>query len=468
MNYEQENSYSVVPDRPPSLDEKGFRLFVIPADVKGFYRRWRNFIYFVLIFVFLVLPWTRIHGEQTVLLDLAQRRFVFFGHSFFAHDGPLVFFVLAFFVFTILLVTALWGRVWCGWACPQTVFIDTLYRRIETWIEGDYLKRRRLASQPWTLRRSLQWLCKWVLFFVVSSHIAHSFFAYFVGARSLVWVTLQAPVHHWGLFLAVQIFTLVLLADFAWFREQFCLIVCPYGRFQSTLMDKNSLTVTYDFTRGEPRKAKGLKDHGDCINCLRCVNVCPTGIDIRNGSQMECIACTACIDACDEIMGKVKKPKGLIRYTSQAAMEGLPKRTWNLRTFLYSGVLVVLLVGATLSLGLRRALSVQVLRAVETPYQQISPGVFMNHFRFHLISQTNSPIEIERLESLDPSIQMISPQTKQILLPGKETWLHVFFTFPLESTAYGSAPVRWKIHYRDPMQKVHEGEVTLLAPARNQ
>lgn len=460
-----DNPFAVIPDRPPSIDEKGYRRYVIPAEVQGYYRKWRTAVYTFLIFIFLVLPWTKFRGEQTVLLDFPQRRFLFFGHSFYAHDAPMVFFILATFVFLILLVTAWWGRVWCGWACPQTVFIDSLFRRIETLIEGSAMKRRRLAEAPWTWSRIGRLALKWFLFFLVSSHIAHSFFAYFVGARQLVWVTLQPPTHHMGLFIAVQIITLILLADFGWFREQFCLIVCPYGRFQSALIDRNSLTVTYDYQRGEPRKVRGSREHGDCVNCLRCVNVCPTGIDIRDGLQMECIACTACIDACDDVMTKIKKPTGLIRYTSQSELQGLQRRTWSLRIMLYVAVLALLLSGGLAALLSRPAFTIKVVRAVEAPYQQILPGVYMNHFRFHLYNQSNEPLEIQSIESLDANTAIISPQVKQILKPGAKKWLHVFLRFPGEVAPTGKGRARWQIRYGNKTQQIYKGEVTLLAPA---
>ncbi len=456
---------TVIPDRPPSLDEKGTRLFVIPAKVKGKFRSARNWVYSFLLFVFLVVPWTNYQGEQSIFLDIIKKRFVFFGHTFFSHDGPLLFFLLALVVFTIVFFTAVLGRVWCGWACPQTVFIDFVYRRIEEWIEGNHLMRRKLGQEDWSFKKVLKKVIKWCLFFLVSSHIAHSFTAYFVGAKSLVWLTMESPMEHWGLFLWVQIFTILMMINFGWFREQFCLIVCPYGRLQSTLMDKNSLAIMYDTHRGEPRKKRGIKDQaGDCIDCLRCVNVCPTGIDIRNGLQMECIACTACIDVCDEVMVKIKKPVGLIRYSSEAELSGEKRRSINLRTLVYASVLVVLITGLVTALSLRSDVDVKIVRAIEAPYSFVGDGEIINHFRIHVTNQTSESIQLENLILLENRIQLVSPQLRQKISAGESKWIHIFMTFSKELVKNGRLNVKWILNYSGTEKKSSNGSLVLLSP----
>lgn len=318
------SQFELHPDRLATTDAQGRRIALYPADVRGFFRRKRTQVQAILVIIFLVLPWVRINGQQALLLDIAQRRFEIFGLSLRAHNAPLLFFVFAAGAFGLFFVTAVWGRVWCGWACPQTVFIDGVFRKIERWVEGSALERRKLDAAPLSLQKFLKKFGKWSLYIFATLILTHSFLAYFVGTGPLAEMIRKNPSENWGSFLFMVFSSAVILFDFAWFREQFCTIVCPYGRFQSVLMDRGSMIVAYDVDRGEPRatpQAKALsKAHnsnlGDCVNCYRCVQVCPTGIDIRRGLQMECIACTACIDACDEVMTKVKKPTGLIRYDS--------------------------------------------------------------------------------------------------------------------------------------------------------
>ena len=450
------------------LDEYGHRISIHPADVRGFFRKNRTWTQVVLIFVFLVLPWIQVRGHQALLLDIPNRRFAFFGVTFWAHDAPMVFFILGIAALTLVVVTALWGRVWCGWSCPQTVFIDGVYRRIETWIEGDYRVRRASESSPLTFLLFVKKLLKWLVFLVVSSVLAHSFAAYFVGAESLVKMIQNSPLEHWGLFLFVVFLTLLFTFNFGWFREQFCIIMCPYGRFQSVLLDSHSVTVMYDAKRGEPRRGRvpsttpvtqevgiGLTSlassnpgagSGDCVDCGRCVQVCPTGIDIRNGSQMECIACTACIDACDEIMEKVHKPTGLIRYMS-LLQKSRPRFT--ARIGLYLSVLVLLIGTFTGLLWNRKPLHVQVTRARETPYTQTLSAegepLVINHFRLSVVNQTFETQWIYVLlnkENESKGLDLKIPNVPLEMNPGQFKDVHFFIVFPksLASVTEGSMP----------------------------
>ena len=332
------SEFELHPDRLSTTDEQGRRIFLHPADVQGFFRTWRTRVQAVLLLFFLFLPWVEIQGRHALLLDLAQRRFEIFGLSLRAHNAPLLFLVFAAAAFGLFFTTAIYGRIWCGWACPQTVFIDGVFRRIEKWVEGSALERRKMDKEPFTLKKLSKRSLKWTLYLAATLVITHSFLAYFVGTDKIAEMIQKPPAENWGSFLFMLVSTAIILFDFAWFREQFCTLVCPYGRFQSVLMDKASMIVAYDTSRGEPRatpQAKIIaKNHntqvGDCVNCYRCVQVCPTGIDIRRGVQMECIACTACIDACDDVMTKIKKPTGLIRYDSLLAKEKTGRHTLNI------------------------------------------------------------------------------------------------------------------------------------------
>lgn len=423
-------------DRLATTDQFGDRVYMYPAEVKGFWRKHRNWTQFVLVILFLILPWIKIGGEQALLLSIPERRFAFFGLVLYAHDGPLIFFVLAMSVFGLAFSTAVWGRIWCGWACPQTVFIDGLFRRIETLIEGNHMKRRQLDAGPLTVSKVFKKISKWTLFFLSSTMIAHSFVAYFVGAERLAQMSLHAPSDNWVDFVIVFFITFIILFDFGWFREQFCIIMCPYGRFQSVLMDKQSLAVMYDEKRGEPRKgsdtAKTQGKTGDCVSCSRCVMVCPTGIDIRRGLQMECINCTACIDACDEIMEKVNKPKGLIRYSSIALSEGKPKRPIDFRRIFYLTLIMLAFSGLVFKLATRSPLRAEVLRLVGAPYRLldgVEQGMVINQFKMHLQNQTAIPMKVRfELVNDNPAIPVsVIEQTKDLTIQSGELANHFLF-----------------------------------------
>lgn len=419
-----------VNDRLGMLDEFGGRQRVIPAEVKGYFRKWRTRVHGVLLVLLLILPWIRINGMQALLLDLPGRRFEIFGMMFLSHDAPLLFFLVMLFVLGLVLATALWGRVWCGWACPQTVFVDSVFRRIEIWTEGDYLKRRRLAAGPLSGEKILRTGSKWILFTLASSIIAHSVMAYFAGSRQLIAMMQGDPSKNWGYFVCATFITALVLFDFGWFREQFCVIMCPYGRFQAALMDKQTVTVMYDEKRGEPRRSLAPSgQRGDCISCNRCVEVCPTKIDIREGVQMECIACTACIDACDEMMAKVHKPPNLIGYRK---ISDEPK-SFRPRIAAYSALAVILSLGLALSIWSRRDYSFEVLRATDAPYQMLQDGRILNHYRAHYMNQSMDAQDVEIV--LPPEFQkvgfaLVEQPGKRLVESGGSIEPHLFVSFP--------------------------------------
>lgn len=446
-------------DRLATTDEFGDRVYMYPAEVKGFWRKHRNWTQFILVIIFMALPWIKIGGEQALLLSIPERRFAFFGLVLYAHDGPLIFFVLAIAVFGLALTTAVWGRIWCGWACPQTVFIDGLFRRIETLIEGNHIQRRKLDAEPLSFNKVTRKFLKWTAFFLLSAHIAHSFVAYFVGAERLAQMSIHAPSENWVDFIVVFFITFVILFDFGWFREQFCIIMCPYGRFQSVLMDKRSLAVMYDEKRGEPRKgseAAKAGTMGDCVNCSRCVMVCPTGIDIRRGIQLECINCTACIDACDEIMEKVKKPKGLIRYSSIAKIEGTdtPWYKFDFRRAFYLTLIALAGLGLVLKLATRSPLRAEVLRVVGAPYRMLDgpeQGMVINQFKMHIQNQTSSDMKVRfELVNATPEIALsMIEQTKEMTLhPGELANHFLFIKFHRDLVkGMGQKDVPLRVHY---------------------
>ena len=386
-------------DTVTTIRADGSRPFLFPADVRGRFTRARQITAWLLIVFYLALPWIKINGYPAVFLDLAERRFHLFGLTLAAQDLWLLFFLITGVGFSLFFVTALLGRIWCGWACPHTVFLDHVYRRIERWIDGDAVQRRALDAAPRGPVKIFKRLLKHALFILASAIITHLFLAYFVSLPEVWHMVRAAPPEHWSAFAFVAIYTLGLYFNFGWFREQLCIVLCPYGRIQSALTDDNTITIGYDARRGEPRMSVAearrwaevsSTKQGDCVDCLRCVHVCPTGIDIRQGLQMECVGCTACIDACDDVMTRLKRPTGLIRYDSQNGFSGQPTRWLRPRTILY---FVLLLVGAgvtTWALSTVRPANFLVTRMTGAPYI-VDDTTVRNQFFVRLVNKRNAP-----------------------------------------------------------------------------
>ncbi|MHC4268035.1 MAG: cytochrome c oxidase accessory protein CcoG [Planctomycetota bacterium] len=421
------------------LPEDGFQINQFPMAAHGFFRRYRDLSQWLLIGVFLILPWIKINGLPSILINLPDRRFTFFGLSFWGHDAPLLFFVLASFLLGLLFATSVWGRVWCGWACPQTVTIDGIFRRIEALIEGNHIARKKLHQKPFDKEKIIKEFVKWFLFFIVSSILSHTFYAYFLGPGKLVSMLLSSPAGNLSIFLIVQATTLIILLNFAWFKERLCTVICPYGRLQSVLMDEDSLVVAYDENRGEPRKGRmsGQKESGDCINCFKCVAVCPTGIDIRNGIQMECIACTSCIDACDDVMRITKKPKGLIRYESEKGLKGEKTTFRKIKNYIYLGLTLLSISGIFLFVLNRSELDITVLRAHKNPYQVINSSkgktLIVNHFTLNLKNQSSQTMEIEIINTGEIgkfTLEIIAPTFPVVIPPGEAIKDFFFIKFP--------------------------------------
>lgn len=359
-------------ERLATTDEHGRRIYIHPEDVTGFWKTRRQYFYSFLIILYLVLPWIYIGGRQIILLNIPKREFYIFGYTFYGQDAPVLLFIFIGLGFSFALLTSIWGRAWCGWACPQTVFIDLIFRKIEILVEGKARARVTLDRSPLSLGKVVKRALKWFLFLLVSLHIVHSFIGYFVGTHQLLAMSIHSPFDNITIFLVMLTGTAIILLDFGWFREQFCIIACPYGRMQSVAMDSDSLVVAYDSKRGEPRRGKcSPESEGDCINCYQCVKVCPTGIDIRRGIQLECIACTMCIDACDNIMAKLDKPRGLIGYASENERPGKWTPKWGPRHILYLIGTLASLGGLIWSLSDRGELEISLLRGSKSPYQSL-------------------------------------------------------------------------------------------------
>ncbi|MCX6970591.1 MAG: cytochrome c oxidase accessory protein CcoG [Verrucomicrobia bacterium] len=376
-------------DSVTTINEDGSRYFVQPADVQGRFTLLRRLSAVFLIAVYVMLPFIRINGEPAVFLDLMHGKMHLFGITLMFQDLWLLFFLITGMGFSLFLVTAIFGRIWCGWACPETVFLDHVFRRFERLIEGDAQARRTLDRAPWTAGKLVRRVLKHGIYIVLSALIAHMFLSYFVSLPVLYTMIHRSPLENWSVFLFVVSLTGILYFNFAWFREQFCIVLCPYGRLQSVLIDDNSIVVGYDELRGEPRGKPG-EGTGDCIDCRRCVQVCPTGIDIRQGLQLECISCAACVDACDDVMKKLGRRLGLVRHDSMNALAGKPTRFLRPRLFLY---FFLMMIGAGVFLFATQQIKpviVSVLRMQGSPYFRDDTTV-RNNFLMRIANKLASP-----------------------------------------------------------------------------
>ncbi len=399
------------------INDDGSRNHVHPADVKGRFNRVKPFVHFVLVAIYVVLPWVKVGGRPAVLVDIPAREFSFFGLVYNAQDFYLAFFVLTGIGFSLFLVSALWGRIWCGWACPHTVFLEGFYRRVERWIDGPREARIKLAKGPWTAEKVRKRVLKHGIYIVLSLVIAHIFLSYFVSLPRVFEMVRQAPGENLTPFLWVTVITGIIYFNFFWFREQLCLIICPYGRLQSSLGDKDTWIIGYDTQRGEPRGKKSDPNAGDCIDCRRCVTVCPTGIDIRNGLQMECIGCANCIDACDEVMLKIGREPGLVRYDTYRGLEGETRQFWRPRVFAYMFLGVLGLSVATYVFSHKTSFEANVLRVTGAPYV-IDQDTLRNQIMVHVINKHSEDVTF-LLDPCDgtPGVRITMPQRKVTLKP---------------------------------------------------
>ncbi len=378
-------------DSVTTISKDGKRRWVFSKRPSGSYynkRGWISSFFLILLFVGPFLTW---NGHPLILFNVLERKFILFGIPFWPQDFFLfVLAMLTFFVF-IILFTAIFGRVWCGWACPQTIFMEMVFRKVEYWIEGDANQQKQLAARPLDFYKVRRKVFKHALFLLIAFLIANVFLAYIVGVDQLELLVSDGPVNHQAGFYALLGFTGVFYGVYARFREQVCLVVCPYGRLQGVLLDRNSLVIAYDYQRGDPRGKLHKNENrliGDCIDCHQCVDVCPTGIDIRNGTQLECVNCTACIDACDSVMEKVGFEKSLIRYASENNIANRDKFKVTSRIVGYAVLLLVLLTTLVSLLALRTDVEATLLRVPGQLYQQQDGNRFSNLYTIQVVNKT--------------------------------------------------------------------------------
>lgn len=384
-----------------TLEQDGSRRWLRPRLSTGKWWNRRRWVAYGLIVFFVALPHLRVGGKPPVLLDVIGRKFTFLGHTFLPTDTLLLALLMLAVFITIVAATAISGRLWCGWGCPQTVYMEYVFRPIDRLFEKTVGKGGKPKAKP----DGLASVIRFGVYLVLCLFLAHTFLAYFVGTANLAKWLFGSPVNHPVAFLVMAGTTGLMMFDFMYFREQMCLIACPYGRFQSVMLDRSSLIVAYDEQRGEPRK-KGKHTEGDgagsCVDCNRCVDVCPTGIDIRKGLQMECINCTQCIDACDDIMDRVGQPRGLIRYSSQDAIAGKPQKFLRFRTILYPVILALVGAGFVAVLSTKYAFDARLIRNQGNPFFQTQAGQIGNRFRLRLTNRTDEG-RTYQITALSPS-----------------------------------------------------------------
>jgi cytochrome c oxidase accessory protein FixG len=415
------------------LDKQGGTKRMYPKRVNGLLFKARNALGLILITFLFIAPFIKVGGQPFLLFNILERKFIIFGQIFFPQDFYIFALAMLVFIVFIILFTVVFGRVFCGWACPQTIFMELIFRRIEYWIEGDANAQRRLNEGKWNTEKIWKKTLKHSVFWIVSFLIANTFLAYLVGIEDVQKLVTHSPLDNSILFFSLVVFATVFYYVFAHFRELVCIIVCPYGRLQSVLLDNKSIVVAYDFVRGEPRGKINKNEivsapaKGDCIACGLCVQVCPTGIDIRNGTQLECINCTACIDACDEVMEKVGRPKKLIRYDS---IEGIAQKKplrFTTRIAAYAIVLGLLLGLLTYLLMSRKAVEMLVLRTQGLLYQQVDSLTISNLYNLELVNKTTEKLNLTlKLKDEIGTIKLIS-QSPKIEVKGQAIFKTSFF-----------------------------------------
>lgn len=412
-------------DKIATADKTGKRIWLYPKNPKGKFTNLRTLLAWLLIGLMVSGPYMKIDGEPVLLLNILERKFIIFGKIFWPQDFQIFLLIMMAFVIFIGLFTVVYGRVFCGWVCPQTIFMESVFRKIEFWIEGDWKTRMALDKAPLSGKKFFKKLLKHTVFFAISFVIACTFLSYIIGAESVWNIVYRHPQEQIGTLSSLLIFTSVFYWIFARFREQVCTTVCPYGRLQGVLLDKKSLVVAYDYVRGENRgkfkknESRVEAAKGDCIDCNQCVNVCPMGIDIRNGTQMECTNCTACMDACDFMMKSVGLPQGLIRIDSEEAIAEGKKFKVTFRVAAYTAVLLVLLGFIAAMLVFRSDVETTMLRARGSLYQELPDQKISNLYNIKLINKTNKEIKVDvKMLSMEGEIKLVG---KDLVVPSQGT-----------------------------------------------
>lgn len=460
-------------DSVGTMDDSGKRKWVFPRKPKGKFTNYRNYTGYILLALFFSIPFLKINNNPVLLINLIDRKFFIVGQSFYLQD----FFILALgaviSVIFVMIFTVVFGRIFCGWLCPQTIFMEMVFRKIEYWIEGDRNKQMKLDRQSWDSEKIQKRVLKWSVFLIISLVIAHFMFMYIVGYENLFRIMKEGPLEHPLHFTSMLSFTLVFYFVFAWLREQVCTLICPYGRLQGVLIDKQTINVYYDTKRGENRSKwrngedRKAQSKGDCIDCGQCVVVCPTGIDIRNGQQLECINCTACIDACDEVMVKVGLPTGLVRYATEAEIETGKKLGITSRMMLTTIFLGLLIGFLGYLLNDRGSMEAKFIKPAGSTFF-VRNGKIINNFTYTFLNKTNEKKSVS-IKVLYPNhAEVISSGSSKIILKGDEILKgSISISFPEKDVKFSKqnitiAVVNEKGEILDTFETTFEGPFKLL------
>lgn len=458
-------------DSISTVDKEGKRVWIYPKKPKGKFYQYRSWLSYIYIALFLALPFIKVDGRPFVLLNILERKFILFGIYFTPQDFYLFAIAMLILMVFIILFTVIYGRLFCGWICPQTIFMELVFRKIEYWIEGDFRDQKKLDDAEWTGVKMRKKMLKHIVFILISILISNYFLAYIIGMDEVLAIISDPISEHWVGFVAMLIFSLVFYGVFSRLREQVCTTICPYGRLQGVLLDPKSLVVAYDYVRGEPRgkitkqdKEKATQSDlsesqssyyplrvvadnakGDCVDCKLCIHVCPTGIDIRNGTQLECVNCTACMDACDEVMDKVHRPKGLIRIDSLEGIEHRKTSIWSGRVKAYTIVLLLLIAVEVLLFSMRGNLDVLILRTPGMTAIEKKEGYISNLYNFHIINKTLDTIAVS-LKLMDETGQIEMVGTPVIsVTQDKKSSGSMFVHLPVDRVRPGKNKIKVQI-----------------------
>ncbi len=451
-------------DRLATVDAAGKRKWVFAHKPVGKFYNIRSLVSLLFFAIFFTLPFIYVHGRPLFLFNIPSARFIIFGKVFWPQDFIIFGLTMVTFVVFIVLFTAAFGRLFCGWVCPQTIFMEMLFRKVEFWIDGDGPAQKLLKNSPWTTQKIVKRVTKHVLFFAISFVIANFFLSYIIGVKDL-WKIITGPLHeHVAGLISITVFSGVFYGVYAFFREQVCTVVCPYGRLQSVLLDNNSMIVAYDYKRGEPRGkfSKTNHDLGDCIDCFQCVKVCPTAIDIRNGTQMECVGCTACIDACNHMMEKVGREKGLIRYASEKGIKNNEKLHYSTRMKLYTGLLGVLVLILSALLLTRKDIDATIMRTPGQLYQERGKDSLSNLYNIKIANKTIYDIPLSvKVEEEGGAVEIIGDKTIAVKKEDESSGTF-FVVLPKEAVNGHKTKIRLGLY--EGSRKIDEIQTNFLGP----
>jgi len=447
-------------DSVATITKDGHRNFINPKKPKGYLYNLRTRFSIFYLIVFFTLPFIKVNEEPLLMINVLERKFIIFGLIFWPQDFFIFGIAMLTFIVFIILFTVVFGRIFCGWACPQTIFMEMVFRKIEYWIDGDSAQQKKLKAMPMNGEKLRKRVLKFTVFYLIAFIIANFFLAYLISMDVLI-DHIKHPAANIGTLISLLVFSTVFFFVYWWFREQVCIVVCPYGRLQGVLLDKNSIVVAYDHKRGEPRgkysknqkeekhdckcvdcKSDGackdlaekfepsIAKQGDCIDCFACVRVCPTGIDIRNGTQLECVNCTACVDACDAIMTSIDKPKGLVRYASENSITQGVQLKFTGRIKAYTIVLCLLLTLLVTLIVTRSDLDARLMRTSGMTYTSLPDGRIANLYNLKLANKTHKDIPFTlKLEDVEGEI---TPVGSGVPLVKKEDYANMQFFIKLK------------------------------------